>query len=110
MKTEDIKIAPQWSKSKQEIWSDKFEQLEDSPKIIEMKPRRKSVWLYVAATVAAIIILLPSIAFFYTKSEVAGRGAHLAVVLPDGSKVELNAESSITYKPLWLMVSRSVKL
>lgn len=110
MKTENIKITPQWSKSKEQIWDDMFEQLEDSPKVIEMKPRRKPVWLYAAAAVAAIVILLPSIAFLYTKSETAGRGSHLAVVLPDGSKVELNAESKITYKPLWWKVSRNVEL
>ncbi|OJX87344.1 MAG: hypothetical protein BGP01_00570 [Paludibacter sp. 47-17] len=110
MKTEDIKITPKWSKSKEDIWNDMFEQLEDNPKVIEMKPRRKPVWLYVAAAVATIVILLPGIAFLYTKSETAGRGSHLAVALPDGSKVELNAESKITYKPFWWMVSRNVEL
>lgn len=110
MKTEDIKITPKWSKSKEEIWNDIFEELEDSPKVIEMKPRRKPVWLYVAAAVAAIVILLPGIAFFYTKSEIANRGSHLAIILPDGSKVDLNAESKITYKPLWWMISRNVEL
>ncbi len=110
MKTEDIKITPRWSKSKEQIWDDMFEQLEDSPKVIEMKPRKKPVWLYVAAAVAAIVILLPGFAFLYTKSETAGRGSHLAVVLPDGSKVELNAESKITYKPLWWNISRNIEL
>lgn len=110
MKKEEIKITPQWSKSKDEIWNDMFEELEDTPKVIQMQPRRKPVWMYVAAAVAAIVILLPSIAFLYTKSETAGRGSHLAVVLPDGSKVELNAESKITYKPLWWKISRNVEL
>lgn len=110
MKTEDIKITPQWSKSKEDIWNDIFEQLEDSPPIIQMRSRSKPVWLYVAAAVAAIVILLPGIAFFYTKSETAGRGTQLAVFLPDGSKVDLNAESSITYKPLWWMIARNVEL
>ena len=110
MKTEDIKIKPQWEKSKEEIWDNLFEELEDTPKVIEMAPRKRSIWFYAAASIAAIAIILPSIAFFYTKSETAERGTHLAVVLPDGSKVDLNAESEISYKPLWWMVSREVKL
>lgn len=110
MKTEDIKISPQWRKSKEEIWNDTFDKLEENPKMLAIKPRKKSVWLYVAAAVAAIIILLPSIAFFYTKKEMASRGTHLSVALPDGSKVELNAESEISYKPFWWIISRDVKL
>lgn len=110
MKTEDIKKTPQWSKSKEEIWNDMFEELEETPKIIEMKPRKKNVWLYTAVAAIVIIILLPSVAFLYTKSETADRGTQLAVVLPDGSKVELNAESEVSYKPLWWIVSRDVKL
>ena len=75
-----------------------------------MAPRKRSLWFYAAASIAAIAIILPSIAFFYTKSEVAERGSHLAVALPDGSKVDLNAESEISYKPLWWFISRDVKL
>ena len=84
MKTEDLKITPKWSKSKEDIWNENFEQLEDSPKVIQMQPRRKPLWHYIAAAVAAIAILMPTIAFLYTKSETAGRGTHLAVLLPDG--------------------------
>lgn len=47
---------------------------------------------------------------FLYKNEVAERGTHLAVVLPDGSKVDLNAESKIGYKPLWWFISRDVEL
>lgn len=110
MKTDDIKIIPKWSKSKEDIWDNVFEGLEDTPKVIEMAPRKRSIWFYAAASIAAIAIILPSIAFFYTKNEVAGRGSHLAIVLPDGSKVDLNAESEISYKPLWWHISRDVEL
>ena len=110
MKTDDIKITPEWSKSKEEVWATVFEELEDTPKVIKMAPRKRSVWFYAAASIAAIAIILPSIAFFYTKSEVAERGSHLAVALPDGSKVDLYAESEISYKPLWWFISRDVKL
>ena len=110
MKADDIKITPKWSKSKEDIWDSVFEGLEETPKVIEMAPRKRSLWFYAAASIAAIAIILPSIAFFYTKNEVAERGTHLAVVLPDGSKVDLNAESKISYKPLWWFISRDVEL
>lgn len=110
MKTENIKIKPQWEKSKEEIWNDLFEELEETPKVIKMVPRKRNIWFYAAASIAAIAIILPSIAFFYTENKIAEKGIHLAVVLPDGSKVELNADSEISYKPLWWMFSREVKL
>ncbi len=110
MNTDKIKIGPRWKKSKDEIWNETFADLTEEITTQGKEPKRKSLWFYAAASVAAIIILLPSIAFFYTKNEVAGRGNHLAVVLPDGSKVDLNAESEISYKPLWWYVSRNVKL
>lgn len=67
MKTDDIKITPKWSKSKEDIWDSVFEGLEETPKVIEMAPRKRSLWFYAAASIAAIAIILPSIAFFYTK-------------------------------------------
>jgi ferric-dicitrate binding protein FerR (iron transport regulator) len=38
------------------------------------------------------------------------RGSHLSVTLPDGSTVNLNAESKLTYKPYLYFVSRDVTL
>ena len=107
MKTEDIKVTPQWSKSKDEIWNDVFSDLEEtgtSPKV-----KHLSFWRY-AAAVAAFIIAVSSFAFLYETKELAGRGSHLAVTLPDGSKVKLNADSKLSYKPYWWFVSRNVKL
>ncbi|MDL2247319.1 FecR domain-containing protein [Bacteroides sp. OttesenSCG-928-J23] len=110
MKADDIRITPEWRKSKEEIWNSVFEELKDVPKTIEVAPRKRPIWFYAAAAIAAIAIILPSIAFLYTKSEIAERGLHLTMVLPDGSKVDLNAESKISYKPLWWFIARDVKL
>ena len=43
-------------------------------------------------------------------TEIAKRGSHLAVTLPDGSKVNLNADSRLTYKPYQWIISRNVEL
>lgn len=110
MKIDDYKITPKWSKSKDEIWATVFEELEDTTKVVKIAPPKRPVWFYAVASIAAIAIILPSIAFFYTKSEIAEMGMHRAVVLPDGSKVDLNADSEISYKPLWWFISRDVEL
>ncbi|MDR2917249.1 MAG: FecR domain-containing protein [Tannerella sp.] len=108
MKTEDIKITPQWSKSKDEIWNEVFadhEEAETSPKV-----KRLSFWKYAAAAVVMFIIATGAFAWLYETTEQAARGSHLAVNLPDGSKVNLNSDSKLSYKPYWWFASRSVTL
>jgi transmembrane sensor len=46
---------------------------------------------------------------FYTNTVECPAGQHLAYVLPDGSSVQLNAESTLKYHPLWWSFSRSLK-
>lgn len=108
METKNMKITPKWSKSKDEIWNEMFANIEDvkvSPKI-----RSLNIWRYAAAAAVALVILSSSFAFLYTTTETASRGLHLAITLPDGSNVNMNAETEIKYKPYWWFVSRSVEL
>lgn len=103
-----IKMTPQWSKSKEQIWAERFEQLADVPGTVRFYRRR---WFAVATVAAvALLLLLPSVAYLYTKDIVASRGQHLSAVLPDGSHVELNADSRLSYKPYWWRMSRHVEL
>jgi ferric-dicitrate binding protein FerR (iron transport regulator) len=69
-----------------------------------------SFWKYAAAAVAVIIVTVSTFAYLYETTEQAVRGTHIAVVLPDGSKVNLNAESKLSYKPYWWFISRNVEL
>lgn len=108
MKTEEIKVIPKWSKSKDEIWDDVFSNLEEtnpSPKI-----KRLSFWKYAAAAVVVVIVTAGSFAYLYETTEQAVRGSYLAVILPDGSKINLNADSELGYKPYWWFISRNVEL
>jgi transmembrane sensor len=62
---------------------------------------------------AAVFIMLISVVGFlrfYQKTIEAPRGMHLAHILPDGSSVELNAETSITYNPFWWRLNRKISL
>ena len=108
MKPDNIKIIPQWSKSKEDIWNEAFASLKDTPSSI--KNRHIPFWKYAAVLLVAIILTGSVISQSYTVTEIAKRGSHLAVTLPDGSKVNLNADSRLTYKPYQWIISRNVEL
>ena len=107
MKSERIKITPKWSQSKEEVWAKGFADLEDTPKVVQLYKRK--LFIYALAAAVALLLILPATAYLYTKELNAARGEQLSAILPDGSTVELNAESSVSYKPLWWNVSRSVE-
>ncbi|MCZ4693806.1 FecR family protein [Ancylomarina euxinus] len=96
-----------YSKSKDEIWNKMFTDIEDI-----QKPVRKirSHWL-IYSLAASLLLVVACVAFmrFYTESIYCPKGQHLAVLLPDNSRVELNANSNLTYHPYWWRVSREVK-
>lgn len=109
MKTDDIRITPKWEKSKDQIWAEKFEFLEETQNTKIIPLYRRKIWLY-AAAVVLLLFALPTTAFLYTKDVYAACGEHKSITLPDGSKVELNADSHLKYKPLWWSISRNAVL
>lgn len=110
MKTENIKIKPQWNKSKEEIWNEKFADLEDSSQKRDIRFNKRPIFYYAGVAAVILAILLPSIAFFYTKNITVPRGEHYMLSLPDGSQAVINAGSKLSYKPLWWQISREVNL
>lgn len=95
-----------WGKSKEQIW-DELEKRMDTPqqvKMVILKP-----WLKTA--IAAAFALLAGIAVFmqlYTKNVRIPAGQHSQVYLPDQSMVRLNAQSTLSYKPLLWRFSRKI--
>ena len=111
MELEKYRLSPQWRLTKEEIWALSFEMLSDSNK--KQKPRTISLRVfiqYAAVAVLALGLVMVTFASLYTRHIQTERGEHLALLLPDESKVELNAESEISYKPYWWRVSRAVAL
>lgn len=97
---------PSFSKSKEAVWNELMDNLDEEPartKVIALN------WFKYAAA-AAIMLLLSTTAFlrFYTESIVTPAGLHSSVLLPDGSEVELNAGSEISFHPYWWMFEREV--
>lgn len=98
-----------WEKSQAEIWSI----LEGK---IDAKPQGRSLTLNFTITkwavAASLLILFATGSFlrFYSVNIKTPDGQHLVVELPDQSKVDLNAQSSLTYYPFWWKITRIVEL
>lgn len=101
------KLEVPYERSKEEVWEQLAEQLEEkpeSPKIIWFNPR---VITAIAASLLVLLSLL-SVMRFYTKTIYSPSGQHLSALLPDGSTVDLNADTKLTYHPYWWQFSRTV--
>jgi transmembrane sensor len=98
-----------WKKSEAEIWSI----LEGK---IDAQPKGRSLIFNVTLTkwavAASILILFATGSFlrFYSVNIQTPEGQHLVAELPDQSKVDLNAQSTLTYYPFWWKITRIVKL
>ena len=100
-----------WEKSKAEVWNDLEEMITKEDRttvhVRHLHPNRQ--WLALAAS---LVLLLSVSGFmkFYTVRTFCPEGVHTSQQLPDGSTVELNAETHLSYHPYWWFISREVKL
>jgi len=98
-----------WKKSEAEIWPILEGKIDD-------QPRGRSLFLNFTLTkwsvAASILILFATASFlrFYSVRIQTPEGQHLVAELPDQSKVDLNAQSKLTYYPFWWKITRIVKL
>jgi transmembrane sensor len=112
---ERLKALPdldvEYKKSGDEVWTQLSRSIEASEggyaaPVVMFSHRR--VWM----AAAVIFVLFGSTLFMrlYTTGVSVPFGQHNVAELPDGSTVELNAGSEISYKPLWWYVNREVTL
>ncbi len=98
----------EWGRSKELIWADLEKKLES-----QQATGAKTIsatWIRMVASVAAVFIVgFSFIMFLYTRTIVVPAGEHSSINLPDQSRVKLNAESTISFKPLLWNFSRKVK-
>jgi ferric-dicitrate binding protein FerR (iron transport regulator) len=84
---------------------------ENQPKEVLRSARIISpIWFRIAAATILLAVCTLSFAKFHTTNITCLRGEHLVHNLPDGSIIQLNAESSIRYAPYWWYFTRSVQL
>ena len=101
--------AVKWDRSKEDVWAEMQEKMEERTpgRVISITSRRRFL------AIAAVIILIlgvPTLMRFYTTTVVSTRGEHKEVSLPDGSLVSMNAESSVSFHPLWWRFTRILSL
>lgn len=103
-------IDVKWKKSKDEIWDEVFDNIEEDNDTNRASNKTKTIFVYSAA---AIIILLFGIGLFlrfYTENVYVPAGNHLSYILPDNSQIQLNAETKISYNPYWWKYKRQLNL
>jgi transmembrane sensor len=98
-----------YSKDKQEIWEDLQPKTNTKETKTRQLPATRKRWWAVAAT---LVVLLGLTAFlrFYAHTLRTPAGKMATVVLPDGSIATLNAQSQLTYYPLWWKIFPKIKL
>lgn len=103
------KLSIPWQKTKDQV-------LDDLLMKIEHRPQRSiifrgSLWPKFAVAASLLILLgITGVLRFYSQTVECMPGEHLSLVLPDGSNVELNAGSELTYFPYWWRFSRRLEL
>jgi ferric-dicitrate binding protein FerR (iron transport regulator) len=100
-----------WDKSKEEVWNDLEAALlkEDQVRVQVRSLHPNRHWLALAASLV-LLLAVSTFIRFYTVNTYCPEGVHTSVQLPDGSSVELNAATHLSYRPYWWFMSRKVKL
>lgn len=96
-----------YEKTREEVWAALNEKLTEkpSPKILVFSSYK------LAFRIAAAVILLAgifSVLRFYTTTISCPTGQHLSYTLPDGSTIEMNADSRMAFNPLWWRFARKL--
>lgn len=106
------RVKPPYSRSKEQVWdaiSATITEPNNDEKIVTFN-LRKSYLSFAIAAMVTILIGVPMFMRFYTKTINVAAGEHAQIVLPDGSRVKINAGSELNFHPYWWMLSREVKL
>jgi len=112
-------LKPSFKEDKEDVWEALFDKTDNQDTASKnktttanLKPIKGGIdWPKMLAA-ASVILIIGATLFckLYTTTVDCNRGEHLAQTLPDGSTVQLNSESSISYAPYWWYFDRSVSL
>jgi len=105
-------LVPPYTRSEEDVWAELSKVIDEKDsKVRTLKPvYSKDIFKYAVAAVVAIMIGLPMFMRFYTNTIYVGYGEHAEVMLPDDSKVDLNADTKLSYHPYWWKFNREVKM
>ena len=98
-----------FSKSKEDVWRELSHAIDSKQTDSLVVKQSARMWYPMAASIA-ILLGMALFGRLYTKEIRSDVGQHITAVLPDGSKLTLNAGSGVSYHPLWWRFDRKVKL
>ena len=102
------KLEVRYEKSREDAWSELDARLSEKPatRLFAFSSHKLSFGIAAAVLLLAGIF---SLLRFYTTAVYCPPGQHLSYILPDHSSVEMNADSRMTFQPLWWWYSREIK-
>lgn len=92
-----------FQEDKNAIWEKMEPQLQQQPVVRRMRP---GIW--VAAASLLLIISATAFARFYRVEQVCLAAEEKSITLPDGSVVQMNAASQLSYAPYWWYFKREL--
>ncbi len=96
-----------FEQSKDDIWIKLAPHIQEKPKT-QLSP--SLLMQYAVIAIVALFVSSASFLRFYPTTVNCDKGEHLSYILPDGSVVELNADTKISYKPFWWKFQRKLSL
>ena len=101
------KLENPFLRSDQELWAQINAHTQTEPKL---KIFHLNLVRYAAAATVLIIVGITLFMRFYAETVISEKGKHLSYVLPDGSNLVLNAETSISFNPYWWNFNKELSL
>jgi transmembrane sensor len=97
-----------YKRTREEVWAELDKNMTDKPNAKFSVFRSHKVIFSIAASILLLAGIF-SLLRFYSTTITCPEGKHLSYVLPDGSKIEMNVDTKITYHPLWWRFSRKLE-
>lgn len=97
-----------WEKSEAEVWSNIESIIDSKPAGRSLKHNFRITTWAVAASFLILIGVGSFMRFFQITVETPA-GKHQLATLPDGSTIDLNAESTLKYNPYWWQFQREIR-
>lgn len=95
-----------WEKSKEDVWAEMQMGIKpNATKVVSIAGRG---WFRAVAAVMVLLLSTGLFMRFFERNLSSAYGEHISHQLPDGSVVELNSESSLSYHPLWWKINRNI--
>lgn len=105
-------LKPPYSRTKEDVWFYMEQQLnrEKTEKVVSSVGIRQLVLRYAIAAFLTLLVGIPAFMRFYTTSVTTSYGERAQITLPDGSMVQMNAVTEVSFYPYWWQYKREVKL